>query len=217
METAQKGCVYFIKLNGLSPIKIGYTTNESPQSRLDQIRTCAPLGVELVGFILSDNPYALERKLHDKYQHLRLHGEWFEITKEQVNSICNLYMHHDQRSEMAIIYEMYAKGMHLPEYGNKEKVVRVKVLTEREKWEANFPKNMLAFLDKLSLDLDVRYDKTKILSNFNRLYGNTGLSQRKVTQCFINYFTDKGYEIIEGKSDYRWVMITMQQPVKITL
>jgi hypothetical protein len=79
----EKGCVYFFKHIGLTPIKIGYTTNESPLDRFNQFKTFAPYGSEIVGFIQTDSAKELETFLHKKYCNKRISGEWFEITIEE--------------------------------------------------------------------------------------------------------------------------------------
>lgn len=80
------GCVYFFKHVGLSPVKIGYSENESPESRFKQFKTYAPFGAELLGFIPSDNARKLELYFHNKYAQYRLKGEWFELTLDQIDA-----------------------------------------------------------------------------------------------------------------------------------
>ena len=87
----EKGCVYFFKHVGLSPIKIGYSKNESPIKRFEQFKTYAPFGAELVGFIMSSSPKDLETQLHDKYSRDRIKGEWFEINEEEAIKCINFY------------------------------------------------------------------------------------------------------------------------------
>ena len=66
MET-KKGCVYFFKHIGLTPIKIGYSENESPFNRFTQFKTYAPYGSEILGFIIISDAKELETLLHKKY------------------------------------------------------------------------------------------------------------------------------------------------------
>lgn len=87
----EKGCVYFFKHVGLSPIKIGYSESESPIDRFNQFKTYAPFGSEIVGFIRYSDAKQLETELHQKYSRDRLKGEWFEITVEEVNRCINFY------------------------------------------------------------------------------------------------------------------------------
>ena len=51
-----KGCVYFFKHKGVSPIKIGYTNNVSPINRFENFKTYSPYGSEIGGFIETDKP-----------------------------------------------------------------------------------------------------------------------------------------------------------------
>jgi hypothetical protein len=78
-----KGCVYFFKHTSFSPIKIGYSSSESPIKRFEAFKTYAPYGAEIIGFIGSYNPEELEKSLHIKYNNKRLEGEWFNITVEE--------------------------------------------------------------------------------------------------------------------------------------
>jgi hypothetical protein len=87
----KKGCVYFLKHNGLNPVKIGYTQGENPLNRFASFQTYAPFGGELIGFIRSINAKELETKLHKKFTSKRLEGEWFDLTIEEVEEIIKLY------------------------------------------------------------------------------------------------------------------------------
>jgi hypothetical protein len=78
-----KGCIYFFKHVGLDPIKIGFTTNESPIERFKQFGTYAPYGSEIVGFAQVENAKKTETDLHVKYSNKRLVGEWFDITIQE--------------------------------------------------------------------------------------------------------------------------------------
>jgi hypothetical protein len=81
-EFEKKGCVYFFRHTGLTPVKIGYSSHESPLDRFNSFSTYAPYGSEIIGFIITENARDLESKFHKKYSNLRLNGEWFDITKE---------------------------------------------------------------------------------------------------------------------------------------
>jgi hypothetical protein len=90
-EEITKGCVYFFRHIGLTPVKIGYSENESPINRFNQFKTYAPYGSEIMGFIQTYDAKDLESKLHRKFASLRLEGEWFELTDEQVQSEINIH------------------------------------------------------------------------------------------------------------------------------
>jgi nitrogen regulatory protein PII-like uncharacterized protein len=98
----EKGSVYFIKHKGLTPIKIGYSKNEDPSSRLASISTDSPYGIQILGVITTIDPIELEKKLHKKYAEKRLNGEWFSIATADVDieveihsDDCDIEMRHN--------------------------------------------------------------------------------------------------------------------------
>jgi len=80
----ERGCVYFFRHIGLSPIKIGYSENESPINRFNSFKTYAPYGSEILGFIIISDAKEIESHLHKKYANKRLQGEWFDLSEEDV-------------------------------------------------------------------------------------------------------------------------------------
>lgn len=86
-----KGCVYFFRHIGLSPVKIGYSSSDSPAIRFLQFKTYAPYGSEIIGFIITSDAKQIETNLHRKYSHKRLSGEWFEITVEDAQYEIDFY------------------------------------------------------------------------------------------------------------------------------
>lgn len=109
MENLQKGCVYFFRHIGLTPIKIGYSENESPIKRFEQFKTYAPFGAELVGFIRTINPKQLENELHQKYARDRVKGEWFEIKKEEAEKCILFYSNIEDLEELNNFQISWAK------------------------------------------------------------------------------------------------------------
>lgn len=88
----EKGCVYFFKHLGIDAIKIGFSENESPIFRFEQMKTYSPFGAEIIGFIICDNPKKLEAELHKKFNEYRLKGEWFTISTEKAKETISFYM-----------------------------------------------------------------------------------------------------------------------------
>jgi len=91
MEISERGCVYFFRHIGLSPVKIGFSSNESPLKRFEQFKTYAPYGAEILGFIMTKESKELETTLHLKFSSNRLKGEWFEISKEDIDKVVSFY------------------------------------------------------------------------------------------------------------------------------
>lgn len=126
-----KCCVYFFRHVGLSPIKIGYSKNESPYRRFEQFKTYAPFGAELIGFIRTIRSKELEVELHQKYSRDRIKGEWFEITKEEVEKCIKFYSSLEDIEEMNNFQVAWARGLvreYIDESKNNIKNVRDKII-----------------------------------------------------------------------------------------
>jgi hypothetical protein len=120
-EIEKKGCVYFFKHVGLNPVKIGYTTNESPINRFNQFSTYAPFGSQIIGFISTQDPIKLEKTLHDKFSEKRLLGEWFDISETECENIINFYSNiEDIKDKNDFQIEWAKKKIEKQEYLNTE-------------------------------------------------------------------------------------------------
>ena len=88
----EKEVVYFIQTNikdfqtgaeVIGPIKIG--TSRNLISRMREIKTSCP--GELKILLLLPGGYSLEKELHERFMHLRTHGEWHNPSSELINFI----------------------------------------------------------------------------------------------------------------------------------
>jgi len=119
----KKGCVYFFKHKGWNPIKIGYSSHESPSGRFEQFKTYAPFGCEIVGFIKTYEAKELETKLHKQFKSFRLKGEWFSITEEVVFDLIDLHSSNEQKEELYNLQKIYAKQSDERNMINEELIV----------------------------------------------------------------------------------------------
>lgn len=76
------GLVYFLRQKGMPYIKIGVTI-DLPR-RIEEMYSCFPLGVDVIGTIRSNDYLRIELDLHKKYKNKRLNGEWFDISEDEV-------------------------------------------------------------------------------------------------------------------------------------
>lgn len=76
--------VYFVELNG--HIKIGTTTNM--KQRLATLNTGGPTPVRLLATIEGNRE--MEQRLHKRFAHLRVNGEWFEHRDELASFIARV-------------------------------------------------------------------------------------------------------------------------------
>lgn len=74
--------VYFVK-SGQGEIKIGIAVH--PGQRIKKLQTGNPSTLELLAVIHGGED--LERSLHQRFQHLRLRGEWFSPGADLVDFI----------------------------------------------------------------------------------------------------------------------------------
>jgi hypothetical protein len=126
-DNNKKGCVYFFRHIGLSPIKIGYSNSESPLDRFNQFKTYAPYGSEIIGFIQTSEAKEIETKLHLKYLSKRLSGEWFEITEEEVIREIDFYSKIEDIKDRNEFQIAWAKELYHRKNGVKEIVEKSKV------------------------------------------------------------------------------------------
>lgn len=69
-----KQYVYFVLL-GDDKVKIGRSNN--PESRFKSLQTANPLPLSLIKVIETPNSVVSEKELHERFDHLRVLGEWF--------------------------------------------------------------------------------------------------------------------------------------------
>jgi len=116
-NTKEKGCVYFFRHIGLSPVKIGYSSSASPLNRFDSFKTYAPYGSEILGFIQTDEAQKIEQELHSKFSAFRLKGEWFEINVKQVDEIISFYQNIEdvkEKNDFQLAYADYVMKKYQP-------------------------------------------------------------------------------------------------------
>lgn len=90
VDEPEFGYVYVIgpsMCNG--PVKIGKTM-DNPMKRLGQIQGGSPVQLHVIGIKESFEYHALEKRMHQLFKDVRLHGEWFNANPSDV--LCALEM-----------------------------------------------------------------------------------------------------------------------------
>jgi hypothetical protein len=77
---------YFVRFGKLGPIKIG-KTRIPPQIRLMNLQLSCPVKLRLMAVIKNPSREESEVFLHQRFSHLRIHGEWFEPAAELTDFI----------------------------------------------------------------------------------------------------------------------------------
>lgn len=81
-----KRYVYILKTSD-DVYKIGVA--KDVESRVRQLQTGSVEEITLVNKFLSEFPFKIESTLHRKYNSNRINGEWYYLTKENLNSFIN--------------------------------------------------------------------------------------------------------------------------------
>ena len=84
-KKARTGYVYLIRSGEYH--KIGLT-RRNPDTRLKELTT--PEGVTMVHYIETSDPEGLEQFLHHTFKDKRAEREWFRLTDEDVEWVCNI-------------------------------------------------------------------------------------------------------------------------------
>ncbi|MFL0798786.1 MAG: GIY-YIG nuclease family protein [Cellvibrionaceae bacterium] len=84
----ENALIYFVQGDQTRRIKIGKTNNPM-EDRLRNLQTGSPDKLSVIG--MTFEPYANEELMHNDFQDLRVHGEWFEESSriyEYINGSC---------------------------------------------------------------------------------------------------------------------------------
>lgn len=65
--------------------KIGMTTDL--KNRLSQLQTSTPYIISKVIILECDNPQDIEQELHERYAEKRIRGEWYQLSKKDLEEI----------------------------------------------------------------------------------------------------------------------------------
>lgn len=79
--------IYFIQAEDGGPVKIGYT-GSSVKSRLTTLQVSSSKKLNVLAKIRGSKTF--EKHLHNKFDHLRISGEWFKPEQELLNFIAEL-------------------------------------------------------------------------------------------------------------------------------
>lgn len=80
--------IYFIQAEIVGRIKIGVSTEESLNRRVESLSTASPVRLRLLA--TQPGNRRCEQRLHAKFASLRVHGEWFEAGPKLIRYIARL-------------------------------------------------------------------------------------------------------------------------------
>lgn len=87
-RNSNKQSVYLIR-EQYGAVKIGIAV--SPLARLSHLQTSSPYALELIHHFRPDNAAEVEAQLHKRFASVRLSGEWFRLSEQQIADIVSKY------------------------------------------------------------------------------------------------------------------------------
>jgi len=118
--------IYFIQSGLDGPIKIGISNN--PKKRMRELQHSCPFELRMVG-IIKNGGKEWEDKLHRKFAHSRMKGEWYKPTQTLLQCI-------QQSNNPKLITEMQKE---IDKQNKSTKELTMKMLS---KWESNIQKDI---------------------------------------------------------------------------
>lgn len=153
------GYVYFFESSDGS-IKIGATSNV--ESRFKTLKTACPTGLKNIGSIKDDDPFKLEKRLHQRFKQHRKSGEWFDICSLQALSII----------------KAHEKGFHKHDADSIAKsLIKLKEIAELITKEPMESQNPSKFYE---------YEDLELLSESIREFKKHGMTRSNQTLCDIS-------------------------------
>lgn len=83
------GYVYFVKPKRGDNVKVGFSSDII--SRLRSFKTVFDSPIILIGYIYSDDYKNIEKELHSFFEKKRISGEWFNISRIEINEVLKKY------------------------------------------------------------------------------------------------------------------------------
>lgn len=97
--------VYLISDINNYTYKIGISNN--PEKRLKSLQTGNDRVLKIIHKIICQNSNQVENALHNKYNFLRVNGEWFELTEEDVKNFPDSCKKIDENFKIIKTFKLY--------------------------------------------------------------------------------------------------------------
>jgi len=83
------GYVYFVKPKRGDNVKVGFSSDII--NRLRSFKTVFDSPIILIGYIYSDDYKNIEKEMHSFFEKKRISGEWFNISRIEINEVLKKY------------------------------------------------------------------------------------------------------------------------------
>ena len=105
MENSPIGIVYFLYGDGLT--KIGRSSHDAFKKRMSRLQNNSPSALTLMFWFWTDESKEIEGEYHDMFWRERKHGEWFDLSKDDVD---NILVDWDTKSEGDLLTSYLFEG-----------------------------------------------------------------------------------------------------------
>lgn len=105
------GSIYFIACLPMNAVKIGYTA-AGAMNRLVAMQTGCPAPLKLYATV--PGTMEEERRLHEAFQPLSIHGEWFRFEGKLHDMACYLSGNADRESFECALHDVLMQGLWHP-------------------------------------------------------------------------------------------------------
>lgn len=117
-----KGCIFFFKHIGLSPIRIGMSSQPSPEKQFKDLNREAPFGCEMIGSFATFLPRTVLAELRDSFRENRLNGDWYSVgIKDLTEAVLKL----TENEDAPIIYSLNENNEVASRRGGRKRMVNV--------------------------------------------------------------------------------------------
>jgi predicted GIY-YIG superfamily endonuclease len=97
--------VYLISDINNYTYKIGISNN--PENRLKSLQTGNDRVLKIIHKVICENYNKVENALHNKYEFLKVNGEWFELTEEDVKIFPESCKKMDENFKIIKTFKLY--------------------------------------------------------------------------------------------------------------
>lgn len=184
-EEINKESVYLLRYVGRKEVKIGMSRSLDPRKRISDYNMYSIHGVEVLGVVQCLDSLDIERKIHKEFNHKRIKGEWFDLTKEDVEYIINKYSSLEYKEAYKDFLNKYIDKINIDEI---------------DRDILNLVPAELILWFKYNIILNERFSKKDLYSSFIEYSKFRDLKKTVFNKWLVYYSKHKNIEYSEGRT-----------------
>lgn len=184
-QEINKESVYLLRYVGRKEVKIGMSRSLDPRKRISDYNMYSIHGVEVLGVVQCLDSLDIERKIHKEFNHKRIKGEWFDLTKEDVEYIINKYSSLEYKEAYKDFLNKYIDKINIDEI---------------DRDILNLVPAELILWFKYNIILNERFSKKDLYSSFIEYSKFRDLKKTVFNKWLVYYSKHKNIEYSEGRT-----------------